>query len=286
MLTLVDPAVATGLVSGALPRRLLPRDLRRTQQIESGLNDGLALPLVLLAALLATVPPGTAVGRWLVEAGRDLGLAVLVGPVLGLVVAVVARRAADRRHVAESFVPLLGVATAVLALTLTHLLRGSGILVTFFAGLTLSLCLPGELHTPVEQVLTAAARLGLVATFLVFGTVLPLAQWAGLGVAAMLFVGWVLLLRRPPVVAAALLGTRTGPLSRAYLAWFGPLGVAAIYYLAYVHRYALPDYDRLFAVGTLTIATSVVVSTFTSTPAVHAFAARADAGDPDGPDLP
>lgn len=108
----------------------------------------------------------------------------------------------------------------------------------------------------------------------------------GLGLGAALFVAGVLLLRRPPVVGAALLGTRTGPLSRAYLAWFGPLGVGAIYYLAYAHRFALPSYDRLYAVATLAITASVVVSTLTSTPAVHAYVRRAGEPDDDRRDLP
>lgn len=80
LLTPTDPAVAAGLVSGALPDRLLPRGLRRSLQLESGANDGLALPLVLLAGLLATEPAATAVPHWLGETGRELALALAIGP--------------------------------------------------------------------------------------------------------------------------------------------------------------------------------------------------------------
>ena len=80
--------------------------------------------------------------------------------------------------------------------------------------------------------------------------------------------------RRPPVAGAALLATGTGPHSRLFLAWFGPLGVAGIYYLAYVERYGLAEYERLFAAGSLAICASVVVHTLTSTPAVRWYAHR------------
>lgn len=152
-----------------------------------------------------------------------------------------------------------------------HLLGGSGVLGAFLAALALSLTLPDALRGPVGEMLSAASRLGV---FGVFGTVLPWAGWLALGVPGLLFAAWALLVRRPPVAGAVLLATRTGPRSRLFLAWFGPLGVAGIYYLAYAERYGLPEYEQLFAAGSLAICTSVLVHTLTSTPAVRWYAGR------------
>ncbi|HYH29247.1 MAG TPA: cation:proton antiporter, partial [Pseudonocardia sp.] len=107
-LTPTDPVVASALASGVLPRRMLPRRLRRTLQIESAANDGLALPFVLLAGLLATAPAGTAVTHWLAEAGRELGLAIVIGPLLGWAAARLARLAEENETIASSYLPLLG----------------------------------------------------------------------------------------------------------------------------------------------------------------------------------
>ena len=178
--------------------------------------------------------------------------------------------------------PLLGVATSLLTLALVHLFGGSGVLGAFLAALALSLTLPDELRSPAGSTLSAASRLGVVAVFGVFGTVLPWSGWVGLGVPGLLFAAWALLLRRPPVAAVALLGSRTGPCSRGFLSWFGPLGVAGIYYLAYAARYDLPDYVRLFAACSLAVCSSVVVHTLTSSPAVRAYARRAGTGRPGG----
>jgi len=278
VLTPTDPIVASALASGALPRRLLPRRLRRSLQVESGVNDGLALPLVLLAGLLVTESAGTAVTHWLAEAGRELGLAVVIGPLLGWAAARLARLAEEDALIAGSYVPLLGVTTALLTLAVVHLLGGSGVLGAFLAALAISLTLPEALREPVGDTLSAASRLGVVAVFGLFGTVLPFSAWVALGVPGLLFAAWVLLLRRPPVAWSALLASRTGPHSRGFLAWFGPLGVSGIYYLAFAERYRLPEYEQLFAAGSLAICTSVVVHTLTSTYGVRLYARRSGTG--------
>jgi sodium/hydrogen antiporter len=281
-LTPTDPVVASALANGALARRMLPRRLRRSLQVESGANDGLALPFVLLAGLLVAEPAGTAVSHWLVEAGRELGLAVAIGPLLGWAAARLARLAEQDRLMAGSYVPLLGVATALLTLAVVHLLGGSGVLGAFLASVVLSLTLPDELRKPTGETLSAMSRLGVVAVFGVFGTVLPWDGWLALGVPGLLFAAWVLLLRRPPVVWLGLTATSTGPHSRTFLGWFGPLGVAGIYYLAFADRYHFPEYERLFAAGSLAICVSVLVHTLTSSPGVRFYAHRSRSERPEG----
>ncbi len=282
VLTPTDPVVASGLVSGVLPERMLPRALRRSLQAESGANDGLALPFVLLAGLIATEPAGAAVAHWAAGAGRELGLAVVIGPLLGWVVARLARVAVADELIGRSYLQLLGVATSLLALAAVHLLGGSGVLAAFLACLVLSLTLPPDLREQVSDELSAASRVGVVAVFGVFGTVLPWSGWVALGLPGLLFAAWVLVLRRPPAVALALARTGTGARSRAFLAWFGPLGVAGIYYLAYAERYRLPEYELLFSAGSLAICASVLVHTLTSSPAVRSFGRRTGLAHPEG----
>jgi NhaP-type Na+/H+ or K+/H+ antiporter len=281
-LTPTDPVVSSALTSGPLPERMLPRRLRRTLQVEAGANDGLALPFVLLAGLIATESAGSAVLPWALEAGREIGLAVLIGPALGWAAGRAVRFAVGRELMSGSFAPLLGVATALLALAPVHLLGGSGVLGAFLAALALSLTVDPELREPIGTTVTAASRVGVVAVFGVFGAVLPWAGWRDLGVSGLLFAGSVLLLRRPPVAWLALRPTGTGSRSRAFLAWFGPLGVAGIYYLSYAERYELPEYERLFAAGSLAICASVLVHTLTSSPAVSRYGRRAGTERPEG----
>lgn len=271
-LTPTDPGVASAITTGSLANRSLPRRLRMSLQVESGANDGLAIPFVILSALLATGPDGHAVAEWLRSAGRELGVALVVGALIGLLTGKLLRFAERERSVGENYLPLVGPAMSVTVLATAHLAQGTGVLAAFVAGLVLSLtvrdkALPEELYT----FHTSASRAALLAVFLTLGTVLPLRGWVDLGLGGVLFATWVVLLRRLPIAAVLLRLTGTGPYSSAFLSWFGPLGVAAVYYLAYVQRYSLPEYERLFTAGTLAIVASVVLAAATGTPAVLGY---------------
>ncbi len=90
------------------------------------------------------------------------------------------------------------------------------------------------------------------------------------------------MLRRLPVAFPALLAVGTGPISSAFMGWSGPLGAAAIYYLVYVERYHLADYERLFLAGSLAVTVSVLGQAVTSATAVRGYAKRAGTEVPEG----
>ncbi|WP_432547431.1 cation:proton antiporter domain-containing protein [Kineococcus sp. SYSU DK004] len=275
VLTPTDPGVASTVTSGVLARTSLPRRLRMSLQLESGANDGLAVPFVVLSGLLLAHPVGESVHRWAVEAGREVGVALVVGPALGLLAAQLLRFAERESAVAETYLPLTGPATALTALAAAHLLGGSGVLAAFLAGLALSLALPQEdLREPVTSFHESLSRVALVAVFLVLGSVLPLGAWAALGPGAFAFAAWVVLLRRLPATLPALRLAGTGTSQALFLGWFGPLGVAGVYYLAHVQRWSPPDGEHLFAVGSLAIVASVAAAGLTSAPGVALYRRR------------
>lgn len=159
----------------------------------------------------------------------------------------------------EDWFPLASTGVALAALSLAHLLGGSGVLAALLAGLVFAEGLPEGLRQPIHVVHRSVTKLALTVFFLALGTVLPVDRWwPELGPAGVGFALWVLFLRRLPATAPALALTGTGRLSAAFIGWAGPLGVAGVYYLALAHRYALPEYERLFAAGTLAITVSVV----------------------------
>jgi NhaP-type Na+/H+ or K+/H+ antiporter len=111
-------------------------------------------------------------------------------------------------------------------------------------------------------------------TFAFFGAVLPFAGWSEIGIAGLLFAVVVLAVRRPPAVAAALAGSDVPRRDRAFLGWFGPLGVAAIYYATLAETYDIPEKETVFAATTLAVVVSVVAHGVTATPAVLRYAGR------------
>lgn len=278
VLTPTDPVVASTLVTGGLAEKNLPRWVRRTLQLESGANDGLALPFVLLAALLLTEPPGEALGQWAGDAAREVAVALAVGAVVGWTSGRLVELSLRRGEVESTNLLGIGLALALLTMGLVHLLGGSGILAVFVAATFFSCVLEADVREELEQVQESISKFLVLPVFILFGASLPFGGWEKLGFAGLAFAGWVLLVRRPPVVPVALAPTDTGRRPTAFLAWFGPLGVAAIFYATYIERFRLPEGETIFAAATLAIVLSVVVHSLTATPGVRWLARRSPLG--------
>ena len=276
-----DPVVASTLVSGRLAEKSLPRWLRRTLQLESGANDGLAVAFVLLPAIVLSEPHG-AIGMFAGEVVRELGLALSLGAGFGFLAAVLVNRLQAEEAMERSFFLASSMPLAVMTLGTVHWLGGSGVLASFIAGLAFSLRLEKQHAEELEKVQSAMERFLLVPMFVLFGTMLPWSAWTKLGWAGLAFAGWALLARRPPVVPIALAPTNTDRGAVAFLAWFGPIGVAAIYYSLFVERFALEHYHLIFAAATLAISASIVVHSLTATFGAQRFARRSQRMAQDG----
>ena len=268
ILTPTDPVVASTLVSGPLAERNLPRWLRRSLQIESGANDGLAIAFVLLPLIVVT----QGADSWLGEAGRELGIGLGVGVVTGYV-AGRAVSASDRTGIfADEYVLAVGVGLALVNVAGGELLGGSGVLAAFVSALVFSRLLPEEAAGPLERMQSAVEKLFILPVFALFGLLLPWSAWAGLGLGGLAFAAWVLVLRRPPVVGPALAATTaTGRRGATFLGWFGPLGVAAMYYVTFAEEYEPARYETVFAACTLAITASIVAHSVSATPWVRRF---------------
>ena len=279
VLTPTDPVVASSIVSGKLAAGNLPRRLRRTLMIEAGANDGLALPFVLLAGLLVVGGDGVA-AEWGAEAGQEVGIAIVAGAALGVVAATVYIWGVDEGEVDEK--SLLGAAfgLAVLALGLTHVLGGSGVLASFVAALVFSARLPQPVREELSEVQEAITRFFLLPVLVLFGAMLPWHDWRALGGAGLAFAAWVLFLRRPPAAALGLVGSDASRGERVFLSWFGPLGVAAVFYATYIERFDISKQEKetIFAAATLAIVASILVHSVTATPGTRVLGGRSPFG--------
>jgi len=273
ILTPTDPVVASSLVEGPLAEENLPRWLRRSLQLESGTNDGLAVGFVLLPALVLAQPQDDAAAV-LGEIARQVGLAVGIGLAAGWVAAKLVDTVEEHEEASTGYYLISAVAMGLLVLGTVHWLGGTGVLASFVAGVTMSLGLGEGRAGQLQQVQSAVQRLVIVPIFLLFGALLPWGGWMSVGWSGLAFAVWTFLLRRTVPVALALGPSSTPRRGVAFLGWYGPLGVSAMYYAVFIAQYGLAEYERIFAACTLAIAVSVVVQPVTATPGVRAFAGR------------
>ena len=273
ILTPTDPVVASSIVTGAAAEEKLPSRLRSTLSLESGANDGLGYLIVMLP-LLALTPKG-ADGLWWPWLIDVVIIGVIVAVAIGIAAGWLIGRAlrlADAKGVVENHSFLsLSVAMSLAVLSLAKVAGSDGILAAFAAGAAFNITVNEGEDYAEENVQEAISKLFNLPVFVMLGAFLPVENWTG---GLLLFALTTLLLRRPValLVTGPLLGRRiTGP-DAAFLGWFGPIGVAALYYaLLAEERTGEAIY---FDAVSLVIVTSVVLHCVSATPGMKWRAVR------------
>jgi sodium/hydrogen antiporter len=256
-----DPVLASSVVTGEPAERDIAARTRRLLSIESGANDGLTLPLVLAAlAAAGAIAPGTAVWESLWQVGAAIGLGIALGWLGGR-----ALRAGEE-HGATEPTPVLffTILLALGVLGVASLARADAVLAVFVTGLAFNLVSTGPERAGSLSIDEGVNRFLVLPLFLLFGAALPWSAWADLGWPGLLLVVGVLLLRRLPVLLGLRRPLRLRWADALYLGWFGPIGVAALFYLTLEADRMTLD-PVVIAAGSLLVAASTVAHGLTVT---------------------
>lgn len=255
-----DPVLASGVVTGEAAEETIPARSRQILSLESGANDGLAMPLVIIALAWA-------LGRPLLGAAGVSLYEVLAGGVIGLVAGYLGGRSLrwskEHREMGQSVRSLYTLVLAAFVLGLSGIVRADGLLSVFVAGLAHNAVVSGSdraVEVGIDETLT---QFLVIPVFVLLGAVLPWTQWAQLGWRGALFVAVALVLRRLPAVLLLRPALRSTWADAAWLGWFGPIGVAALFYLGYAHEQGVTD-SVVWAAGTLVITASTLVHGLTA----------------------
>ena len=246
VLSPTDPVFAATIVR----RTAVPQRVRHLLQVESGLNDGLALPMVLV--LLAVNSESS---PHLVRIALDVGGGVAIGLVLPWLFVKVGRLLP--MSPSERYLPLGAVAVAALLFTVCHMLGANVYLAEFVGGITLA-SMDRARADRFHRLGEPLAELFKLAAVLVFGTLLTGAMLDA-GVGAWLFAALCLLLARPAALGVALAGTRLGWRELGTAAWFGPKGFASVAFALLVLQSGGDRAALLFDRAGLVIALSIVL---------------------------
>lgn len=266
-ITPTDPIVASSIVTGVVARENLPARLRHILSAESGWNDGLGYPFVLLAILMLQRSPTEAISHWFTRVLLwEVGAAILFGALLGYLAGRLLEWA-ENQHTIESK-SFLGytIALSLTVLGAAKLIGTDGILAVFVAGLIFSDVVRGDEKAEEENVQEAINRFFTLPIFILLGLVIPWQQWWALGWKGLILVVAVLLLRRLPAIL--LLNRLIKPLKNTpdvlFMGWFGPIGVAALYYSGLsLHKTGV---EPVWTVTSLVICASLIAHGLTSTP--------------------
>lgn len=271
LLSPTDPVLSSSVVTN--PR--VPRLIRHSLNLESGLNDGLALPAVL--ALVTALGAGASHFVWWKFVLQN----VLVGLATGLVLGAVAASLMPREDRLEQGIPgyqkslyALGAAFAIYGVTELPP-HGNGLIAVYVAAIVLGIRRP-DIRSYFEQQAADLVEIVKIGVFVVFGSLLTLHGLFGEGWAAVGIVAVALLVARPVGVFTALVRTATDFVTRAFMSWFGPKGVSTMTFSLLVLTSRISAGVRIFNLAALTVLCSVIAHGVTDTPGANWIARRTE----------
>ncbi len=245
------------LLRTVLRHQRLPESTRLALRMESGMNDAVLLPIVVIAMHFAPLPP---VAMESSLARSMVGLFVL-GPLIGGFVGwlgiIALVRVRDRIGVRRDYESLYALGIALTAFALAERVGGSGFLAAFAAGLVIAVQ-DLELCDCFLEYGEATAEMFLLLTFVAFGASL---LWTGLDALdgrTLAFAGFALIVRTAtlyPVLARAGLDAR----NRRLIAWLGPRGLSSLLLVLLPVFAGMPGAAGLFTITCLVVLLSVIV---------------------------
>jgi NhaP-type Na+/H+ or K+/H+ antiporter len=257
VLTPTDPVVTSAVVTA----QRVPAKIRHTLNLESGLNDGLALPFVLFFLVFAQ--PGGDAGR---EALELLGEAA-VGAAIGIALGVAAGRFFGRAPgggVDRKYEGIYALGIGLLAFGLADVTFGNGLIAAFVCGIALGVT---EHEIPDDFVVFSENLSSIlqVLTFFVFGAIIVGTGFGGSVATLVVFIVLALLVARPVAILLSLLRSGLDREHAAFIAWFGPKGVASMLFALFVLNSAVPERELIFDVAAFTVLASIVAHGLTDT---------------------
>ena len=251
----------------------IPMRIRQGLNVESGLNDGICVPLLFAAVAVADVESeishGRSAGTLLLE---EIGYGIVGGVVGGLAVAAIVVYAGRRDLIAAAWRQVIPAAGAALAYGTASALHGSGFIAAFVAGMTFRLALrrdPGQINELSEEV--GGVLNGI--TFVLFGAVLLGPALTELSWQLALYAALSLTLVRMLPVAIAMLGSRARIPTLGFLGWFGPRGLASIVFAVIVVEESNLPHEHLIVLAIyLTVGLSVLAHGLTAAPLANRYA--------------
>lgn len=272
VLSPTDAALGQAVVKSSL----VSGRIRQSISMESGLNDGIALPpiLVCFAALGADVTGHE--GAWLGFIVKQLTLGPLVGVLVGWVGGRLIELAAERGWMEHTFQRLAALSLALLAYALAESVEGNGFIAAFSAGLALGVKKP-EIRERIQESGEAEGLLLSLGIFLLFGlAVIPTASaywgWKELSYA----IASLTVIRMVPV-AVALIGARLDRTTVLFIGWFGPRGIASVLYLLLaVSAIGLAGHEHLLSIIVLTVTLSILLHGVSAVPFCKRYASAID----------
>ena len=271
MLAPTDAALGKAVVTN----EVVPDNIRQGLNVESGLNDGICVPILFVVLALALDKAGDA-GPWTLAiklVAEEIGIGLAVGLILTLASAKLLKTALHRQWLTSTWIQVPVVALALSCFAAAQLLGGSGFIAAFSGGLLFGVLAKTER----DHFLLAAEGTGdtlALITWVIFGSAVVGQAVGSFNWHILLYAVLSLTVIRMVPVFLSLTGSGISTGGKLFIGWFGPRGLASIVFAVIVLDSKLPNSDLIAMTVVCTIILSIIAHGITANPLVAAFTAK------------
>lgn len=274
ILSPTDAALGQAVVTD----KQVPLRIRQTINVESGLNDGIALPpiLVCLAVLSGSGGGELDTTYWLGFVLKQFVFGPIIGGLVGWVGGRLVENSSKREWMNHTYQMLASLSIAILAFSLAELVHGNGFIAAYFAGLLLG-TRTKAIRERIHEFGEAESQILVLFIFLLFGMILVPISFPFWDSRALVYAVLSLTVIRMLPVALSLIGSGLDQKTVWFIGWFGPRGIASVLYLLMaVIVLGTEGYERVISVITLTVMLSVFLHGLTAIPFSKLFKGDSD----------
>ena len=264
ILSPTDAALGLAVVTS----KFVPEKIRQTINVESGLNDGIALPpiLICVAALSIHDAHGSGFSYWGLFTLKQFVFGPIIGGLVGIIGGKLVEKASKREWMNTTFQQLISLSLAILAFTLAEKVHGNGFIAAYFAGLLLGTT-THAVRERIHEFGEAESQVLQLLIFVLFGIVLIPLSYQYWDWQAWVYAFLSLTVIRMLPVVLSLAGTELTRGTKYFIAWFGPRGIASILYLLMVTiELGSVGLEKMISVITLTVMLSIFLHGISANP--------------------
>lgn len=269
ILSPTDAALGQAVVTG----QDVPKNIRQTINVESGLNDGIGLPpiLVCIALLSGSAGEGFETSYWLSFVGKQFVYGPIIGGLVGWIGGFLVEKASKAGLMNHVYQMISSVAIAVLAFSCAEFFHGNGFIAAYVAGLLLG-TKTAVVRERMREFGEASAQIMILFIFLLFGMLLVPISYSFWDWRALVYAILSLTVIRMIPVAISLIGSGLNMKTVWFIGWFGPRGIASVLYLLMaIIALGSEGYERITSVITLTVLLSIFLHGVSAVPLSKIF---------------
>lgn len=276
LMALILAPTDAALGKAVVTDKMVPEKIRSDINIESGLNDGIVLPVLLtVVAMIMSGQDHAQDNSWIAYLAQQIIFGAVIGSAVGYISARLSLKVIQKDWMESHYHNLVPIALAVLSYYLAEYFGGNGFMAAFFAGLFLG-NYSEDLRKHVEDFAESEGDLLILISFLVFGIAFipPTIDYWDFNVFLYSLLSLTVLRMVP--VAISLIGTKFDLSTILFLGWFGPRGIASILYVLIVINQLGPikGHETIYSVISLTILLSIILHGLSAQPFARLYAKK------------